>query len=229
MEEERRSFKEAIKDWMSVDSRVERGKFIKSISAYIIIFVILLLILFVVPIISGGIQADDFDYYLPKSLAGWIVFWAIRIGTVIGNIAVFILFKQQAKINSQNNAQYLEAKRLLEANVGAKGFIPRSPSQMNRSEYLIKGTTLVMFTAAESIIIGTLVLNFDFITFLSCLTSSVTAVLFGFWTMIKNEVYWTDEYLSYAKYTTSIKQEPKKEENVCFNSETKNSETCKSK
>lgn len=208
--EEKSNIKEAIKGWMSVDARNKRSEFIKSISAYIIIGIILLLVLFVVPVISGGIQAENFDYYLPKTTAGWIVFWAIRGGTVIGNIAVFILFKQQAKINCQNNPNYLEAKRLLEAKNGAKGFIPRSPSQMNRSEYIFKGGTLFVFTAAESIMIGTLVLNFDFITFLSCFTSSITAILFGFWTMIKNEVYWSDEYLSYARYM--IKQEPNKED-----------------
>lgn len=209
--EEKAGIKEAIKDWMSLDKRTARGEFVKSISGYIIIFVILLLVLFVVPIISGGITASDFGYYLPKSTVGWIVFWFIRIGTVIGNIATFILFKQQAKLNSKSNPNFLEAKRLLEKKNGEHGFIPRSPKEMDLKEYLVKGTTLAIFTAAESIIIGTLIIDFDFVTFLSCLTSSTTAVLFGFWTMVKNEVYWTEEYLQYAKYIT--KQEPIKEEN----------------
>lgn len=210
--EERSGLRETVKGWMSVEARTERAEFVKSISAYIVIFIILLLVLVVVPIISGGIQAEDFGYYLPKSTAGWVVFWAIRLGTVIGNVAVFVLFKQQAKVNCANNSQFKEANSLLEKNLGKKGFIPRSPREMNRNEYIYKMGSLIIFTAAESIVIGTLTLNFDFITFLSCLTSSVTAVIFGFWTMIKNEVYWTEEYLQYAKYVT--KQEPKKEENL---------------
>lgn len=200
MEENKQSFKEGLKNWMSPDARQSRADFLKSISSYIIIGIILLIVLFVVPVISGGIAAEDFGFYLPKTKGGWIIFWCIRIGTVIGNLAIFFLFKQQAKINMKNNENYKKANLLLNKMNGKQGFIPRSPSKMNKNEYLVKGITITVFTAAESIIIGSLALGFDFMTFLSCLTSSVTAVAFGWWTMVKNEVYWSEEYLRYAEY-----------------------------
>lgn len=187
--------------------RQKRIEMFKNFALYMVIIIILLIVLFVVPFIAGGINAEDFGYYLPKSTAGWIVFWAIRGGTVVGNIAVFALFKSQAKINSKNHPNFIEANELLNAQNGKQGFIPRSPKSMNKREWLSKGITMIVFTAAESIVIGSLVLNFDIMTFLSCLTSSVTAVLFGIVTMLKNEVYWTEEYLLYAKYITSQEKE----------------------
>lgn len=190
-----------LKNFIAPDSqtRQERNEKFRSVSGYLIIAIILLLVMFVIPIIAGGIYGD-LGYYLPKSSLGWIVFWAIRLGTIVGNIATFILFKQQAKMNSRNNPNYLKAQELLNKQNGRKGFVPRSPHQMNRNEYVTKGISMVLFTAAESITIGFMVVNFDFVTLLSCGTSSITAVLFGWWTMVKNEVYWTEEYLLYAQY-----------------------------
>ena len=53
---------------------------------------------------------------------------------------------------------------------------------------------------------------------ISCITSSITAVLFGVVAMIKDEVYWTEEYLAYAEYVTKKTQElenPEKEKSEC--------------
>ena len=35
------------------------------------------------------------------------------------------------------------------------------------------------------------------------MTSSITAVLFGIVAMIRDEVYWTEDYLLYAQYVTA--------------------------
>ena len=58
------------------------------------------------------------------------------------------------------------------------------------------------------------------VTFLSCITSSITAVLFGIVAMIKDEVYWTEEYLAYAEYVSKEvneqeQVEPEKEKTEC--------------
>lgn len=196
-----------------IEERQARNEKLKSISGYLIIAIILLLVMFVVPVIAGGIYGD-LGYYLPSSMIGWIVFWAIRGGTIVGNIAVFILFKQQARINSANHPNYIKAQNILNRQNGRKGFVPRSPHQMNRSEYLTKGITMTVFTAAESITIGFMVISFDFVTLLSCGTSSITALLFGWWTMVKNEVYWTEEYLLYAKYVEMNNPTNEEEEKV---------------
>ena len=53
--------------------------------------------------------------------------------------------------------------------------------------------------------------------------------------MVKDEIYWTDEYLRYAKYITRQQLESAKqaeeltEVKECSTLETENSETCKNK
>ena len=97
---------------------------------------------------------------------------------------------------------------------GEKGFIPISPRKKEVKDWTTKGMFMIATTAAESIVIGTLIINFDFITFLSCISSSITAIIFGLVQMVKDEVYWTDEYLLYAEYITkNINEElPEKQE-----------------
>ena len=205
-----------LKKWLAPDqeTRSQRLETFKQYAFYGIIAVILLIVLFVVPIIAGGVNAKDFGYYLPKSKMGRIVFWAIRGGTVAGNMCVYGLFKGQAKVNAKDNPKYIEAQELLAKQNGKKGFIPKSPAQKATKDWTSKGILVFLTTAAESVVIGILAISWDLMTFLSCITSSITAVLFGVVQMIKDEVYWTEEYLLYAKYKAeqeSVKQ-PETEE-----------------
>lgn len=188
-----------------VETQLKRNETIKRYSAYFIIALITLLVLFVGPIIAGGITGEGWDYYLPKSLMGWVVFWSIRAGTIVGNIALYILFKSQAKINSQNHPNYIEANTLLEKSDKMKDFVPQSPKEKMAKDYSFKMVFMVLFTLGESVVIGSLAIAFDLVTFFSCLTSSFSALLFGWWAMVKDEMYWQDEYLRYAKYVTEKK------------------------
>lgn len=187
----------------SLDQRTKRLETFKQYAFYGVIAVILVIVLFIVPLISGGINANDFGYYLPKSLRGWIVFWAIRAGTVAGNMCVYGLFKAQAKTNAKDHPNFIKANEILNKLYGTKQFIPHSPKQKNIKDWTTKGVIVLLTTAAESIVIGSLIFNWDMVTFLSCITSSITAVLFGIVAMIKDEVYWTEEYLAYAEYVSS--------------------------
>ncbi len=69
-----------LKNWIApdIDTRTRRLNTFKQYAFYGIIAVILIIVLFIVPLLSGGINANDFGYYLPKSVRGWIVFWSIR-------------------------------------------------------------------------------------------------------------------------------------------------------
>lgn len=205
-----------LKNWIApdIDTRTRRLNTFKQYAFYGIIAVILIIVLFIVPLLSGGITANDFGYYLPKTIRGWIVFWAIRGGTVAGNMCVYGLFKAQAKTNAKDDPNFKKANELLNKLYGTKQFIPHSPRQKAVKDWTTKGLTVLGTTAAESIVIGSLVFNWDMVTFLSCITSSITAVLFGIVAMIKDEVYWTEEYLAYAEYVTKKaleSEEPKKE------------------
>ena len=128
------------------------------------------------------------------------------------------LFKAQAKTNAKDNPNFKKANELLNKLYGTKQFIPHSPTQKTVRDWTTKGVIVLLTTAAESIVIGSLIFNWDNVTFLSCITSSITAVLFGIVAMIKDEVYWTEEYLAYAEYVTKKTQEleePEKEKTEC--------------
>lgn len=210
----------------------------KEISYYLIIGLISILVVFVIPLISGALYGD-MGMYFPKSVQGWILYWCIKGGSALANVALFVLFKLQAKTNIRRDPNYLEARRILQKHVGEKEFIPRSPTQMNLQEYIIKGITVLITTLGASVTISLLIISFDFVTFLSCIVSTIIALCFGWVTMIKNEIYWTEEYLEYAKYIDKksnqqevvevLPQEETKEEAECSALETKNSETCKNK
>lgn len=209
-----------LKNWIApdIDTRTKRLNTFKQYAFYGVIAVILIIVLFIVPLISGGINANDFGYYLPKTVRGWIVFWVIRGGTVAGNMCVYGLFKAQAKTNAKDHPNFIKANEILNKLYGTKQFIPHSPKQKNIRDWTTRGVVVLLTTAAESIVIGSLIFNWDNVTFLSCITSSITAVLFGVVTMIKDEVYWTEEYLAYAEYVTKKTQElerPEKEKTEC--------------
>lgn len=74
---------------------------------------------------------------------------------------------------------------------------------MNSKEYITKSITIIVTTIASTVAISSLIIGFDFVTFISCCVSTITAIIFGWTTMLKNETYWTDEYLQYALYVTN--------------------------
>lgn len=222
IEQERKQYEEKkiarkLKDAIapSVEQRRKRVDSFKSIAYYLVIGFVLIIVTFIVPLLSGGITMGDFGYNLPKTKEAWIVFWAVNIGTVFGNLCLFALFKMQAKTNSKHHPDYIKACELLNKLNGQEGFIPMSPRQKNIRDWSIKGTIVLLTTGLESVVISVLVVSFDMVTFISCLVSSVTAVLFGIVQMIKDEIYWTEEYLLYAEYVVkqrlaveSVENEP---------------------
>ena len=249
VEEERKQYEEkklakTLKNAIAPTQEVRKQRVdaFKAVAYYMVIGIILLLVTMLIPFLAGGINAQDFNYYIPSTTEGWVIFWVIRAGTVVGNITVYALFKLQAKTNVKNDPAYIKACELLNKLSGQEGFIPMSPSKKAAKDWTTKGIFMVITTASESIVIGTLIFNFDIVTFISCLSSSITAVLFGVVQMIKDEVYWTEEYLLYAEYVTEkqkeleaakevaeVPAEPEKEEKECLISETENLEISKNK
>lgn len=216
----------------SSEVRTKRLETFKQYACYGIVAMICIITVFVVPIVAGGLNAENWNYWIPETAMGWFCWWAMKIGTVIGNLAIFGLFKAQGKTNAKDNPNYIKARELLNTQNGKKGFIPKSPTKYQAKTWGTKGVSTLIITAAECLVIGTLIANWDWPTFISCIVSAITAVIFGIVQMIKDEVYWTEEYLLYAEYITKKEQvpvEPEKEKTECLNLETQNSETCKSK
>lgn len=213
----------------TAEVRQKRLETFKQYASYGVITLIIIITVFIVPIIAGGITADDWSYWIPDDTFGWICWWAMKIGTVIGNLAVFALFKAQGKTNARDNPNYIKAKDLLAKKNGEKGFVPKSPAQYQAKTWTTKGISVFLLTGAETVVIGSLIVSWDLMTFISCIVSSITAIIFGIVQMIKDEVYWTDEYLLYAEYITKQESQIEKEENACLSTETKSLETCKNK
>lgn len=190
-----------IKSFIAPDLETRRRRIqkLKDVSLYIVIGIICILVVFLVPLLSGCLKGD-ISINFPTNLEGWILYWSINGGTTAGNISLFVLFKNQAKINVKNDPNFKRANEILNKHRDEKEFIPRSPRQMNTKEYASKISCIVIFSVMSFITISSLVISFDFITFISCLTSTTVALIFGWVTLIKNEEYWTDEYLEYAKW-----------------------------
>lgn len=147
------------------------------------------------------------------------------------NLAIFALFKMQAKVNVKQDQDYLKAKEILHKVRKEHKSKPRSPAAMEAQEWTKKGLTIFVSTILAGATISSLILSFDIMTFLSALSGSLIGIGFGYVTMRKNEIYWTEEYLEYAEMIQKEEQESneKGEEQECLNSETKNSEIYKNK
>lgn len=184
-----------------VEKRKELRATFKEISYYLLIGIISIIAVFVIPLLSGCVQGD-FKMNFPTTTEGWIIYWAISGGSAAGNISIFVLFKLQAKTNSRGHPNFIKACDILSKLNGQEGFIPRSPAQMNAKSYASKVTAILVSSVSSFVVISSLAISFDFVTFLSCLISAVMAIAFGWVTMIKDETYWTEEYLLYAEYIT---------------------------
>ena len=196
--------RDAIEKFIAPDleTRKKRLQKIKDVSLYLVIGIICILVVFLVPLLSGCLKGA-IGMNFPNTAEGWVLYWSINGGTTIGNVSLFVLFKEQAKINVKEDANYKKANEILNRHKEQKEFVPRSPRQMNTKEYVSKIFFIVVFSLCSFLTITSLAISFDFITFLSCMTSTVVALIFGWVTMIKNEEYWTGEYLEYAKWLDS--------------------------
>ena len=111
-----------------------------------------------------------------------------------------MLFKLQANKNALNDPNFKRANEILNKLAGQKEvFVPRSPRRMNASDYGRKIICIVISTFTASITLTSLILNFDWMTLLSCLVSIIITLCISWVTMINNEIYWTEEYILYAE------------------------------
>lgn len=195
-EEDNISFRDILAP--SVEKRVKAKGYINDYAYYFIIAIISLMGMFVPPLLFGCVNGDAAMNF-PKTTEAWIVWGVINGGVTCANVSILVLFKNQAKKNVRKNENYLEACRILNKLAGRKEvFVPRSPTAMNAKDYLHKGTMIVVGTFASFAAIAPLIINFDVVTFLSTVISVTISLCTSWACMIRNEEYWTEEYLLYA-------------------------------
>lgn len=198
---EKEKIKEELKKAIApdVDTRKELRKSINDSAYYVMILLVSLLVVFIPPIVIGGVTGD-FATAFPKTPTAWFVWIVLNVSTAIGNMSILVFFKLQAKKNCKNNPNYIEANRILNSLAGDRTiFVPRSPELMNRKEYMTKSVCIILSTFASFFAIASLVINFSLMSLLSCIVSALIALIMSWATMLKNEEYWTEEYLLYAK------------------------------
>lgn len=163
---------------------------------YIIIAVVSLIALFFIPFIGSSV---GLAWVLPTTVAGWVVYVVSKLLVAALNIIIFHCFILQAKVNSKDNPNYIAACAILSRIDKNKELVARSPSQYFAGVYGKKGTLIFITTILTAVGLTQAVLVFDWISMLTYLFTIVMGVIFGILQMNQTEIYWTEEYLRYAR------------------------------
>ena len=183
----------------SVDDRVRIRRAVNDYAYYALIFIISVLAMFVPPLCFGCVNGD-MGMNFPKTPEAWVIWGVLTGSTSFANMSILVMFKQQAKKNVKNNENYKKACAILNKLAGVREvFVPRSPSKVNASDYIKKGATIMAGTAVSFAAIAPLILSFDVVMLISTVISVSVSVVTSWACMIRNEEYWTEEYLLYAQ------------------------------
>lgn len=197
-----------------VEMRKATRKMINDYAYYVMIVLISLLVVFIPPLVMGSV-VGNLETVLPKTPVAWAVWIILNVSTAIGNMSILVFFKLQARKNSESHPNYKKACEILNRLAGKKEvFIPRSPKAMNAKEYVTKSVCICISTVTSFFTISALMINFQVMALISCLLSMVIAIIISWTTMLKNEEYWTEEYLLYAEMIEK-KLSKKGEEKQC--------------
>lgn len=166
---------------------------------YIIIGIVSSISLFFLPMLGSSV---GLSWDLPTTPAGWAVYISTKILVAIINILIFHCFIQQAKINVKNDRRYKEAKEILDEVKPESTERFRSPQEYFKGVYSTKGLTIFVTSILGAVGLTQAVLTFDLIEMLTYAFTVLMGVIFGVLQMNQTEVFWTEEYLGYAKQTS---------------------------
>ena len=180
---------------------------LRQFTYYIIIAAISLLTIIVFPLIGSG-SSISIEQCFPTTQVGWIIYIIERVLVILMNLTIFTSFIQQAKVNIKDNPNYLKANEILQRH-HPKEYIPRSESKYLGQTYTTKGISLALTTVASLLVIGSAILNYDYMILIATTFSVVTTIVMGIIQMRKTELYYTTEYYDYANYIEKSQAEEK--------------------
>lgn len=180
----------------------------KQYQYYALIGIISCIALFFLPMV--GSEAG-LDWKLPNTAVGWIVFVISKLLVATLNILIFHCFTLQGKVNISSDPRYVEANEILQTVKSQDAINPRSPSEWSKEVYGKKGITIFATSLVSAVGLTQAVLTFDWISMLTYLVTVVMGIVFGILQMNQTEIYWTEEYLRYAK---KVKADIFEQENV---------------
>ena len=163
---------------------------------YIIIGIISLVSLFFLPMIGSEV---GLEWKVPTTVVGWIVYVLSKLMVAGLNILIFHCFVLQAKINIRNDENYLEACKILDKISPSDTDKIRSPGEYYKEIYGTKGVTIFVTSALSAIGLTQAVLTFDWISMLTYFFTVLMGLIFGVLQMNQTELFWTEEYLKYAR------------------------------
>ena len=178
---------------------------LRQFTYYIIIAAISLLTIIVFPLIGSG-SSISIEQCFPTTQVDWIIYIIERVLIIVMNLTIFTSFIQQAKVNIKDNPNYLKANEILQHH-HPKEYIPRSESKYLGQTYTTKGISLALTTVASLFVIGSAILNYDYMILIATTFSVVTTIVMGIIQMRKTELYYTTEYYDYANYIEKSQEE----------------------
>ena len=182
----------------STSTRAKIRKAIHDYSIHMIIVIVTSIVVFVPPLFAGCLQGDV-SLFFPKNEAGWVLWILTNSASALGNLSLLVLFKMQAKRNVREDDNFKKANEILRNLWKEKEiFIPRSPKKMNAQEYIVKGVWITVMTLSSFLVISSVIISFDVVTLISTVLSATAALCLSWVTMLRNEEYWTDEFLLWA-------------------------------
>ena len=175
---------------------------LRQFTYYIIIAAISLLTIVVFPLIGSG-SSITIEECFPTTQVGWIIYIIERVLVIVMNLTIFTSFIQQAKVNIKDNPNYLKANEILQRH-HPKEYRPRSESKYLGQTYTTKGISLALTTVASLFVIGSAILNYDYMILIATTFSVITTIVMGVIQMRKTELYYTTEYYDYARYIENV-------------------------
>ena len=171
---------------MTYEERGQGYQKFKDIAYYVIIAVVSFVSVAFLPFVGSSLQGD---IVWPQNTIEWMIWIITRLLVSIINIIIFHSFLQQAKINIKEDKNYLLALETLDKVNKHKKLKPRSPGRYFGRTWGTKGFTLFLSSITSSIVLTEAILNFDLMSFLSCIFTVFMAVIFGYLQMRKTEDY----------------------------------------
>lgn len=163
---------------------------------YIIIGIMSMIALVFLPMLGSDVNAG---WNLPTTGSGWAIYITTKLIVSCLNILMFHCFVLQGKVNVTVNENYILARQIL-SELEDKEYIPISPQKWHAKQYGTKATTIFIMTLLSLFAITQAVLTFDWVSMLTYLFTITMGIIFGIFQMKKEEIYWTEEYLLWAKY-----------------------------
>lgn len=168
----------------------------KQYQNYAIIAVASLFALFFIPMLGTEI---GLAWVLPTTTAGWVVYIITKLLVAGLNVLIFHCFVQQAKVNSLNHPNYLLAQEILGQIQSDEVEKPLSPKEYFSGVYGKKVVFVFITSAVSAVGLTQAILTFDLVSMLTYLFTIVVGIIAGLLEMAKDEIYWQENYLRYAK------------------------------